>query len=47
MGIGASGRSLLSIKVPNGRELPFWEELEPEGECGVKPISRIEKGRSA
>lgn len=46
MGIGASGRSLSSIQVPNGRELPFWVGQEPEGECGVKPISRFEKGRS-
>ena len=27
MGIGASGRSLLSIEVPNGRQLPFWVSL--------------------
>ena len=46
MGIGASGRSLLSIEVPNGRELPFSVAVQPEGECGVKAISRFEKGRS-
>ena len=44
VGIGASGRSLLSIKVPNESELPFSVLLQPEGECGVTPISRFEKG---
>ena len=39
MGIGASGRSLSSIEVPNDSELPVWVALQPEGECGVKPIS--------
>lgn len=38
MGIGASGRSLLSIEVPNGSELPFSVLLDPEGECGVEAI---------
>ena len=44
MGIGASGRSLSGIEVPNARELPFWVAQQPEGECGVTPISRFEKG---
>lgn len=46
MGIGASGRSLSSIKVPIDSELPVSVLLQPEGECGVMPISRFEKGGS-
>lgn len=44
VGIGASGRSLLGIEVPKASELPYSVLLQPEGECGVTPISRFEKG---